>query len=294
MQDAVLIMRYRMPTGRTVDMDMSLDGLVQQPVTLQGTGDFSLLRLPLGNVPSGARLLTLTSHGGAHLQIDGLAIVSADEEALLRFEPVIWNPAPRQLAGPRADTLVLKYEYVDQFYGLAWGSEPFVVREFLCEELDTFMRQKVHEHVQRLLEGPGDGHFTNVFMRPIVLQPHQEQTIFGLVCNGSEQAVQQRLSGFDPQDPRWVRAHPQARARPPHQRRGGPPPRRGAPPHRQPALQSIRRHVPLQPGAHGGNSADKCHVPGARARHVDSPQRPRPLVGLPLHLGLRLHRPGVA
>ena len=75
------------------------------------------------------------------------------------------------------------------YYGLAWDYNSFEVRQFLNSELDTFMRFNVHHHVQSVFEGDGKGHFTNVFMRPVMLDPGETRVIYGLVCDGSRAEV---------------------------------------------------------------------------------------------------------
>ena len=207
--DADLLLRLRVSPGQTVRV--SLEGLVGRELCLAGEGGFSLLRVPVGRVPGGEVSVTLISGGGAAIDLDGLALVPAGSEA--RFVPVTWDPVPALTEGPRADTLLLKYEQVDCHYGLAWGAGPYEVRQFACEELDSFMRHTVHNHTSRILAGPGEGHFTNVFIRPIFLGPHSERTIYGLVCSGNERAVRERLAAFDPTSPECDALHAQARSR---------------------------------------------------------------------------------
>jgi hypothetical protein len=208
---AALLMRYRMAQGETVRL--SISGQAHAEVELRGSGDFAVLRLDVDDSGYSRPQITLTSAGGAEVQIDGLAIVPAQSADSVHFVAAPWNPAPEIARGPRANTLILKYEHAQPYYGLAWGAGPSVVREFCCEDLDSFMRLKVQEHVAQTLIGPGDGHFSNVFMRPITLAPGAERTIYGLVCAGDEHTVGQRLAGFDPDAPQWPAVHAAARRR---------------------------------------------------------------------------------
>ena len=135
--------------------------------------DFAVQVVALGSLPAGTHRLSATSSGGAEIQLDGFAVAPAADVPAVCFEPVAWNPTPEIIAGPRAGSLILKYEQAAPHYGLAWGFAPFQVRQFLCSELDSSMRHMVHEHVQTTLHGhgEGEGHFTNIFMRPIFLAP---------------------------------------------------------------------------------------------------------------------------
>lgn len=208
---AQLLLRYRLAQGARVRLRFG--GLSSAEQTLDGDGDFTVLQLPVGDLPSGVARMTITSLGGAATEIDGFVLASAGSAAQARFLPVLWNPTPQRLPGPRPDTLILKYDDVEDCYGLAWGAQPFDVREFLCDELDSFMRLKVHEHVQTTLRGQGDGHYTNIFMRPLFIAARSERVIYGLVCNGERQQVGRCLAAFDPTSPELEAVHAAARRR---------------------------------------------------------------------------------
>jgi hypothetical protein len=211
MTDARLLLRYCLASGAALRLRLS--GIVDGDVELAGTGDLSLTEVPVSSLGPGDTSLTLTSYGGAEIQIDGLALVPAASVDAIRFPLVTWNHAPERISGPRANTLILRYEHVEDVYGLAWSVEPFTVREFLCDDLDSTLRRMTHEHTYTTLRGPGEGHYTNVFMRPIFLEPHSERAFYGLVCIGDTRAVQQRLAAFDPFSPAWDATYTAARSR---------------------------------------------------------------------------------
>lgn len=208
---AALILRFRTRRGETARL--ALSGAAAADLALSSNGAFAGRIVPLGDLSAGSHTLAFISTGGAAVELDGMAVVPASAAGDVRFEPVVWNATPQRSAGPRPDTLILKYEQATPHYGLAWGFSPSVVREFLCDDLDSFMRQMVHEHVQTTLRGAGDGHFSNVFMRPIVLEPGAERVIYGMACCGEQESVSRRLAAFDPQSPACERTHAAARAR---------------------------------------------------------------------------------
>lgn len=208
--EACLLLRYRLGPG--ANLSLKLAGLIETEIELKGNGVLAHHRLDLTHVLPGEVELTLISAGGAAIELDGLALLPASQADTIRFVPLVWNPTPEWLASPRpADTLILKYEQVDNIYGLAWGAQPSVVRQFISADLDWVMRNRVHEHVATTLLGPGEGHFTNVLMQPLFMEPHTEQVIYGLVCTGSQKEVYQKLAAFDPTSPEWEPLFEQAR-----------------------------------------------------------------------------------
>lgn len=214
--DAVLVLRYRLPEAST--LPITLTGLTTQTVVLEGTGKLSTQIVPVGTLAAGALTLALTPQSQESLQLDGLALLSQSDLDSLRFEPLPRNPVPNLLPGPRDDTLLLRYEQLDHVYGLAWGAHdgaaiPFVVREFFCDDLDATLRYYVHEHVRTQLYGPGEGHYTNVFIRPIFLDAGTERVFYGLICAGSPAHVHARLAAFDPTSSQCARLFAQRRAR---------------------------------------------------------------------------------
>jgi hypothetical protein len=161
---------------------------------------------------SGEVIVTLMPETcGAELEIDGFALVPTRRLYRLAFEPVVWRHAPQRLPAPQEETLLLQYANVHGVYGLGWGARegsiPFHVREFLCDDLDATLKLYVHDHVHDTLIGPGEGHFTNVFQRPVFLAPESERVVVGLLCYGAADVVRERLAAFDPADPAWAAAH---------------------------------------------------------------------------------------
>ncbi|MCB8925191.1 MAG: hypothetical protein H6652_06145 [Ardenticatenaceae bacterium] len=200
--EAVLLLRYRLAQDRV--LRLSLSGLVEATIELKGAGMLTTARLDLTDVLAGEVELTMRSGGGTAVALDGFALLPANQVDEICFTPIPWNPQPELLAGPRSgDTLILKYEHVANHYGLAWGGQPSVVRQFLSEDLDWVLRNNVHEHVTTTLTGSGEGHFTDVLMHPITLAAQSECVIYGLVCTGSQADVYQQLAAFDPASAEW-------------------------------------------------------------------------------------------
>ncbi|QNK57002.1 MGH1-like glycoside hydrolase domain-containing protein [Paenibacillus sp. PAMC21692] len=181
--DAWLVFRYRVAPGKTAQF--KLKGSMQSELEFTGGSGFELLKLQVLGYSSGDLVVELVSNGEIELELDGIALVPADQLNELEFVPVTWNPTPEIMEGPCKQSIVLKYSNSSNYYGLKWLSADFQVRQFITAELDRFMRHTVHHHAQTVLKGEGAGHFTDIYIRPITIQAHSTAVLYGMVCEGS-------------------------------------------------------------------------------------------------------------
>lgn len=195
--DAALLLRYRAANGASIRWQ--LDGEASTELELSSTGgEFQITTSVIGEMESGQHTLRLVSCGGAWFELDGFAILDTQKVSDVNFQPEARMAQPELISGPGENSVLLKYPGLDHYYGLVWGFDNFRVREFLADDLDIFMRYRVHDHVNKILRGDGDGHFTDAYLHPIHLPPHSKRVIYGLVCSGSREEVARRLAAFDP------------------------------------------------------------------------------------------------
>ena len=212
---AMLLFRYR----AAQDTVFSVDGLAQMSLLFPGGEGMRTQALPVGDLEPGEYAFDLTALGGAQglgggeLELDGFAVVGARDVSAIRFEGGQWAVVPELIPGELPNSLLLKYGDIANYYGLAWHYPIYEVRQFFTDELDTTMRLTVHHHVQKTLRGQGDGHYTNVFLRPIPLAPHSQQAVYALVCDGSREAVAEAVRDFAAQPEGWEAAYTAARAK---------------------------------------------------------------------------------
>ena len=175
---------------------LQLKGLVEQSVTLKGTGEFSFVSVPYQNKKAGEYKLELISGSTVEIGLDGFFIGSADDISNVKVvrTPIPFTPAME--VGKNKKDFILKYKDCENYYGVAWNHQHSEVREILNGELESFFRRKVHDHVSSRLVGDRKWHYTNAFLRPVVLEPDSEQTIYMLVCTGDKEQVQQELQSF--------------------------------------------------------------------------------------------------
>jgi hypothetical protein len=191
LSDGRLLLRYRNISNQPALLEAS--GLGHGELTLPPAKDFGIVTLALGAVKTGAHDLAFGVRKGAGFEFDGFAIVEAASANAVKFEPAQFKWAPKILPGPFDHSRLLKYADGPQHYGIAWSYDVFQVRELLNSELDRFFRRHVHDHVSLVLRGDGQGHFTNVFMRPIPLAPGSSKIIYGIVAAGTPDEVAEEL-----------------------------------------------------------------------------------------------------
>ena len=207
--DAAIAFRYRATANGTT---VAVQGLGLEGLRFDESADLALLATPVGDMAAGCHRLQIISQGGGPLELDGFAILASGELGSLRFEDGQWQVRPEILSGHHEASILLKYADVASTYGLAWTHQAFEVREFYGDELAALMRQTVHHHTRSAFFGQGDGHFTNVFMRPISVDPRSTRVIHGLVCAGQREEVESWLGAFQADPSSWEATYQRSRA----------------------------------------------------------------------------------
>jgi len=193
-QKGVIGIRFRLKENTKLAFLTS--GIVNQPITFEGSGKFDMLYVPYDVNNSKQPVLELISQGGNGIDINGFFL---GEETLVRKITVVANNknfTPVEASEGDKD-LRLKFDPIDCHYGLAWDFEPSQKRRMLNDELDIFFRKFVHEHVSTMLTGNKQGFFSNIFMRPVDIAPQSKTVVYWLICKGNETGVKQSLAAFN-------------------------------------------------------------------------------------------------
>lgn len=192
--NAVLILRYK--SNKTNDSKIELSGLLSKEILLKSTPDYSLHYINLDEVKRGKHYLNLKSKGGV-IDFDGLIIANKnDVDAINIYTPVL-NKVPEIIKGPIQNSIILKYQNIDNYYGLYWDYPDFKVREWFYKDLSDEFKRMVNDHVSSKFYDGSDGHYSNVFLRPINIKPNSKKTIYGLVCEGNLESVIARIKETD-------------------------------------------------------------------------------------------------
>lgn len=194
-QQAALIIRYKADKG--IESVFELTGAADTTVTLSGSGEFATAQVQLGPLAIGESMLCLTALGGGAVMLDGLVIVEEPSSSEVLFQPIIQELKPKILQGSKPNSVVLKYEGSPHYYGIIWCYPQYEVREYISSELDVTMRFHVNHHGDSVLAGNGQGHYCDVFLRPIPLLPHTEKVLYAAVASGTLEEIHSFIEQFD-------------------------------------------------------------------------------------------------
>ncbi|MBN9386199.1 MAG: hypothetical protein J0H74_35905 [Chitinophagaceae bacterium] len=193
--EGTLSLVYQLAAGKTCPV--TITG-VTEPVILTGNGALAVVSVPYR--PVGDTAVVIKSLGGDAVVLNGI-LLSPGEHPDIAIKPQSPQFQPQLSEDPAGRSLILKYRDIDNYYGLTWDNDNFTIRQFLHDELDIYMRYYTHNHVSSIFEGNKEGHFSNVFIRPVVLGPRSSQTLNVLIATGnSPDVVKRRLADLGKQD----------------------------------------------------------------------------------------------
>lgn len=188
-----LCFRYRVPAGKQAHF--LAKGLLNTSLNFIGTGQFTTLKVPYTTFNSN-NTLELISEGENSFELDGFYFGNNESIDKVDF---VSNPRPFTPIiekNEKEQDLILKYPNCNNYYGISWNFPNSEIREILNDELESFFRRKIHDHVARCLVGNSEWHYTNAFLRPVILQPNSEQTVYMLICTGNKAKVAAAIENF--------------------------------------------------------------------------------------------------
>lgn len=198
--DAWMRIRYRAYGGAEKNLEtpmmLTINGNIVKSVNFKLSGSFETTDISVGELSAGAQSFNLQALGEDTVELDGFIIGSAYELEQTDFQQVIRNHVPQLIDGPDRNSLILKYDHEATCYGIHWGGETAEIRQFFGDELERSMRMSANDHVKKVYREQGNGHYTNIFMRPIFVQPHASRIIYGFVCCGNPEEVTRMLQQY--------------------------------------------------------------------------------------------------
>lgn len=194
MPAAAIVIRYRLDTGASSLLRIS--GGVRGECILSGHGEWRAVILDVGSVAAGRQRVRLRFSGSGRVQLNGFLLASSANADEAMFEPSPWSPVCRRVQGPVPGSMLLKYADVNTWYGAGWDVKDCMVREFFGNNIEEMLRHSANNHVSMVIHGEGEGHFVNVFQRPLNVRPGGRLACFGIVCCGTEEEVSAKLRRF--------------------------------------------------------------------------------------------------
>ena len=186
---------YKVKNGAVSSFRLS--GLVNDVIQLKGTGNTETIEIPFSASTAGSKQLVLVAEGSTGAEINGFAVSDQSQKEPFKVESQTKNFSPKTEENLSAKTLILKYPDVESYYGIGWDNKFSEVREFRNGELDIYFKNLVHNHVEKLFTGDKEGSYSNVFIRPLEVLPHSENTSYAVICSGSQNQVKALLAKFD-------------------------------------------------------------------------------------------------
>lgn len=193
-KNGLLSFRFRMPQGKALTFESR--GLINHPITFTGTGKFEMYQIPYQVEKEGSYILELISGGGNSIDLDGFYVGLPKAFDKLTFSHNVTSFIPVLEKGEKNLDFILKYQDIDKYYGVAWNFEESEVREIWNSELESFFKCKVQDHVSKTLVGDKQWHYTNAFLRPVILEPQSEKILYTLVCVGKKEEVSHEIEKF--------------------------------------------------------------------------------------------------
>lgn len=194
-------LRYAVAADDTARL--RLGGARSGEIELTGRGSLTLKRFE-----------SLTAHGDSLLTVESLTETPITLDALIlgpneRIAALQVGQKPRNYnhATTRLDHgVMVAYDERQNRYGIACNFPATDVKEYWNSDLDIFMRRTLHRHPPKSFYGDRQGCYTSLFLRPILLAPHSDTTLYTLLATGSEQAVRRAVEEFPDQLPALVEA----------------------------------------------------------------------------------------
>lgn len=188
----VIAFRHNTPIGTTATFRVS--GIVNTTVEFKGEGKYVLTKVPYQCSQTGTFDLELVSEGTSGTKFDGFFIGKETEVNSIDIVSQRISHIP-EIEKNNLD-VILKYDSNDGYYGIAWDDSMSCVREVLNSELESYFRKKTHDHVSVKFTGDKKFHYTNVFIRPVVVEPNSRKTLYAYICYGEYKSVKESIAQF--------------------------------------------------------------------------------------------------
>ncbi len=195
LENPILYIRYKSIGDK--DAKIKVSGSLNTSFDLERTSQFKFKKVEIGELKNKTMMLELETQSSNKVLIDGFAILNQNEIDKVKVSDVNWNPIPKIIENPNEpNSIILKYENTDVYYGLYWDQPNVDVKDFYSKDLpDNFNTETLSHNDNISAENNSkSGFLKDMQMTPIKLSPNSNKILHAFVCSGSLEQVRQDLA----------------------------------------------------------------------------------------------------
>ena len=189
-----LLVRYRTPNDSDACFEVS--GFISAAVRFDAAKSFTTKVFEMDNTKKKSAQIQLVSSGCASIEIDGFAIVPAGQSKRVEFFEQTFDVVPKIITGPVKNSIILKYGVADFYYGILWDGPANYVVEIHSDSMENLPIYNARNIDVDLRIENDKGHFTDILVHGIRLNPYASSEHLGLVVVGDEARVRKQLKEF--------------------------------------------------------------------------------------------------
>jgi len=205
LSNGLILIRYRTISGNNTVLHAGLNGKVLKTTELPYKKEYSLAYIKADNLCKRDINLMLEISNNTSIRLDGFALIDESELASINFTDTKLNYIPDQINCGIPNGIILKYQDIEEYYGIIWSDLKADKRELFDDNPDRLLA--VFNHLVKKEEGNAEtvrisgnnkGWFKNIFSTPIILKPHQKTSMYAyLVYGNNAQEVTARLNNLN-------------------------------------------------------------------------------------------------
>jgi hypothetical protein len=185
----ILYLRYKI-LGDS-NSELKLSGIVDRKITLEKNSDVKIIELDFKEKENFSNIIEFESLSSNRMIIEGFTILDKNQVNYIKVTDVIWNPQPKEIIIPEIkNAIILKYDNIDNYYGIFWGSQNFIINNHPLKDLPENYNSEYEFKYDR---GNSEGFFKDIQIKPILLSPKSNLSIQAIVCTGNLEEVKQHL-----------------------------------------------------------------------------------------------------
>ena len=202
LRKGILLLRYKKIAEGNTTIQVNLNGQLAKTVELAREKEFAVAKIPLNEIPEGDMMLSFKFLNGSAIRLDGFTLIKEEEAAKVSFIEDKLNYVSKSIKAGLANAVILKYDDINEYYGLIWSDLSAEKRELFDSNADKVISvfnnlvrsgNKPSETIR--IRGNSEGWFFNIFSSPIIVKPHQTATRYAyLVCGTDEKEVVEKLN----------------------------------------------------------------------------------------------------